>query len=94
MSYLDMGFLRSAWNWVCRTTKRVYSYLTGLWDWVKGAVQQAWHLLSQKSISYQECYALKLFATRIRERSDELRRGLSWDDRNELDYLVSAIDDL
>lgn len=89
-----MGFLQSAWNWVCRTAKKVSSYVTDLWDWVKGAVQQAWHVLSKRTISYQEFYALRLLATRIRARSDELRRRLSWEDRNELDHLVSSIDAL
>lgn len=87
-----MGFLESAWNWVCGIARRVWSWLTGLWDWVKNAVANAWETLKQKSAAFCELFSLRLLAKRIRARYSELRQKLSGSDQRELDDLVDSID--
>ncbi len=87
-----MGFLESAWNWVCGIARRVWRWIASLWDWVKDQVMQVWHVLVEKSAAFCELFSLKLLAKRIRARYNELRGKLSSSDQQELDELVDSID--
>ena len=87
-----MDFLHSAWSWVCGIARTVWSGLTGIWDWVKNQVKNAWNVLKEKTPAFCELFTLKLFLKRARAKYDELCQKLSLSDRRELDDLINQID--
>lgn len=92
ISLVDMGFLQEAWNWICGTVEKIWSWLADAWNWVTNQVAEIWDTIENKSEPFRELFTLKLMAKWIRARFDSLYSRLSSSDRQEMQDLLDAVD--